>query len=170
MLDVDVSANELPAELSEGLGISWGAIRANKMRSVLTTLGIVIGIVTVTLMGTAIEGLNHAFIPTSPPWARMCFTCSATTGSTIPTRTGSTCAGARPHARPRRKTLARQLTLAQAVAPAASDEDPVKYENRSADSVTIVGTTEASCRPAALPSRMAGSCPPPTPKAASRCA
>ena len=49
-------------ELREGLGISWGAIRANKLRSVLTTLGIVIGIVTVTLMGTAIEGLNRAFM------------------------------------------------------------------------------------------------------------
>src|ERR1700733_2230159 len=49
-------------ELTEGLSIFWGAIRANKMRSVLTTLGIVIGIVTVTLMGTAIEGLNRAFM------------------------------------------------------------------------------------------------------------
>ena len=50
------------AEIREGFGISWDAIRANKMRSVLTTLGIVIGIVTVTLMGTAIEGLNRAFL------------------------------------------------------------------------------------------------------------
>jgi putative ABC transport system permease protein len=49
------------AELKEGLSISFRAIRANKMRSVLTTLGIVIGIVSVTLMGTAIEGLNRAF-------------------------------------------------------------------------------------------------------------
>ena len=49
-------------ELREGLGISWDAIRANKMRSILTTLGIVIGIVTVTLMGTAIDGLNRAFL------------------------------------------------------------------------------------------------------------
>jgi putative ABC transport system permease protein len=49
-------------ELREGLAISWSAIRANKLRSVLTTLGIVIGIVTVTLMGTAIEGLNRAFL------------------------------------------------------------------------------------------------------------
>src|SRR5437867_7467846 len=48
-------------ELNEGLRISWSAIRANKLRSVLTTLGIVIGILTVTLMGTAIEGLNRAF-------------------------------------------------------------------------------------------------------------
>src|SRR5437762_2128950 len=49
-------------ELREGLAISWDAIRANKMRSGLTTLGIVIGIVTVTLMGAAIEGLNAAFL------------------------------------------------------------------------------------------------------------
>jgi putative ABC transport system permease protein len=48
-------------EVREGLSISWSAIRANKMRSVLTTLGIIIGIVTVTLMGTAIRGLNTAF-------------------------------------------------------------------------------------------------------------
>src|SRR6266487_961326 len=52
----------LLAEIREGFGISWGAIRANKMRAVLTTLGIVIGIVTVTLMGTAIHGLNAAFL------------------------------------------------------------------------------------------------------------
>ena len=50
------------AELREGLLISFGAIRANKMRAALTTLGIVIGIVTVTLMGAAIHGLNTAFL------------------------------------------------------------------------------------------------------------
>src|ERR1039457_5487533 len=51
-------------ELEEGLSISWAAIRANKMRSVLTTLGIIIGIVMVTLMGTAIAGLNQSFLNT----------------------------------------------------------------------------------------------------------
>ena len=34
-------------EIKEGLLIAWDAIRANKLRSVLTTLGIIIGIVTV---------------------------------------------------------------------------------------------------------------------------
>jgi putative ABC transport system permease protein len=48
-------------EIFEGLGIAWDAIRANKMRSGLTTLGIIIGIVTVTLMGTAIDSMNRAF-------------------------------------------------------------------------------------------------------------
>ena len=50
------------SEVYEGLGISWDALRANKLRAGLTTLGIVIGIVTVTLMGTAITGLNGAFL------------------------------------------------------------------------------------------------------------
>ncbi len=48
-------------EVKEGLIIAFRAIRANKMRSVLTTLGIVIGIVSVTIMATAIEGVNRAF-------------------------------------------------------------------------------------------------------------
>src|SRR5437868_8305512 len=61
MLGASQAMNVL-TELKEGLLISWSAIRANKLRSVLTTLGIVIGILTVTLMGTAIEGLNRAFM------------------------------------------------------------------------------------------------------------
>lgn len=47
--------------LKEGLIISLQAIRANKMRSFLTTLGIIIGIVAVTTMSTAITGLENAF-------------------------------------------------------------------------------------------------------------
>jgi len=47
-------------ELKEGLIIAFKAIGANKMRSVLTTLGIVIGIVVVTLMATVIEGMGAA--------------------------------------------------------------------------------------------------------------
>ena len=48
-------------ELKEGMLIALHAIRANKMRSVLTTLGIIIGIVAVTGMATAIDGLDKAF-------------------------------------------------------------------------------------------------------------
>ena len=48
-------------EFREALGIAVAALRANKLRAGLTTLGIVIGIVTVTLMATAIDGLNRAF-------------------------------------------------------------------------------------------------------------
>ena len=48
-------------ELKEGLVISLMAIRANKVRAVLTTLGIVIGITSVVLMSTAIKGIDNAF-------------------------------------------------------------------------------------------------------------
>jgi putative ABC transport system permease protein len=51
----------LIAEIKEASLIAWAAIWANKMRAGLTTLGVIIGIVTVTLMGTAITGLNNAF-------------------------------------------------------------------------------------------------------------
>jgi putative ABC transport system permease protein len=49
-------------EFPEILAIALRAIRANKLRSVLTTLGIIIGIVAVTTMSTAIVGLREAFI------------------------------------------------------------------------------------------------------------
>lgn len=49
-------------EFKEIIFIALRAIRANKMRSVLTTLGIIIGIVAVTTMSTAIVGLREAFI------------------------------------------------------------------------------------------------------------
>jgi len=52
---------KLLSELREGIAISWSALRANLMRSVLTTVGIVIGIVTVTLMATALETLDVVF-------------------------------------------------------------------------------------------------------------
>ena len=49
-------------EFREIISIALRAIRANKLRSVLTTLGIIIGIVAVTTMSTAIVGLRSAFI------------------------------------------------------------------------------------------------------------
>ncbi len=48
-------------ELKEGLFISFRAIGANKGRSVLTTLGIVIGVWAVVTMSTAIKGIDNAF-------------------------------------------------------------------------------------------------------------
>ncbi len=45
-------------ELIESLRIAYAQIRANKTRACLTALGVIIGIVAVTLMGTAIMGIN----------------------------------------------------------------------------------------------------------------
>ncbi|PTY08228.1 ABC transporter [Opitutaceae bacterium EW11] len=46
-------------ELFESFRIAVAQIRANKMRSSLTALGVIIGIVAVTLMGTAINGIGE---------------------------------------------------------------------------------------------------------------
>lgn len=48
-------------EITESFRIAFAQIRANKMRSVLTALGVIIGIVAVTLMGTAISGIDIGF-------------------------------------------------------------------------------------------------------------
>src|ERR1700686_4454467 len=48
-------------ELSESWKIAVARTRANKTRSMLTALGVIIGIVAVTLMGTAIAGIQIGF-------------------------------------------------------------------------------------------------------------
>lgn len=45
-------------EFVESFRIAFAQIRANKLRSCLTALGVIIGIVAVTLMGTAINGIG----------------------------------------------------------------------------------------------------------------
>ena len=51
----------LPTEVAEGVRIAASALWERKMRALLTTLGIVIGIVSVTSMFTVINGVEGAF-------------------------------------------------------------------------------------------------------------
>jgi putative ABC transport system permease protein len=128
-------------ELREGMAISWSAIRANKLRSILTTLGIVIGIVTVTLMGTAIEGLNRAFINSI----------SFIGGDVLYVDRGSwmqsydewRAARKRPAFSPAfADALSEQLTTASVVTSVGFSGQPVKYKKRSSGNVNIIGSTE----------------------------
>jgi putative ABC transport system permease protein len=48
-------------EVSESWKIAFGQMQSNKTRSMLTALGVIIGIVAVTLMGTAITGIQTGF-------------------------------------------------------------------------------------------------------------
>jgi len=48
-------------ELKESMFIALKAIRANKIRSALTMLGIVIGVTSVVVMTTAIKGIDNSF-------------------------------------------------------------------------------------------------------------
>ncbi len=129
-------------ELTEGLAISWAAIRANKLRSVLTTLGIVIGIVTVTLMGTAIQGVNNSFMGSiSSIGADVLYV--DRNGWFMNSRDAWLKAARNPNV-----TLAdcdalrQQMTLARAIAPVAQDSDIAKYQKRTSTSTQILATTE----------------------------
>jgi putative ABC transport system permease protein len=129
-------------ELREGLLISWSAIRANKLRSVLTTLGIVIGIVTVTLMGTAIEGLNRSFMNSvSSIGADVLYVSQRnwiiqSQQEWINAMKNPAISFADVDA------LQRQMTLAAAIAPVADDNVSVKYLKRGSSSVQVTGSTE----------------------------
>ena len=129
-------------ELREGLLIAWSAIRANKLRSGLTTLGIVIGIVTVTLMATAIEGLNGAFLRSISFIGADVLYVDRT--SWFP---GSEKGWRDMQKRPgislgQINQLERQLTLASAIAPSTYTQTQIKYDKRSASGVQIFGTTD----------------------------
>jgi putative ABC transport system permease protein len=126
-------------ELKEGIVISLRALRANKMRSVLTTLGIVIGIVSVTLMGTAIEGLDRAFnnsistmgadvlFVNKYPWF------SSDDWWTFRNRKDLTLE--------HEKTLERQSTLARAVSAGIGWIANVKYREKWTENVFVNGVT-----------------------------
>ena len=129
-------------ELREGLAISWSAIRANKLRSALTTLGIVIGIVTVTLMGTAIEGLNQSFLNTISFIGADVLYVQTTDWAPHSREEWLKMRKRRPITIEQANTLEKELNRAQAVAPVITSGERIRYNKRSARGVTIVGTTE----------------------------
>lgn len=53
--------SKLTQDISESLAIALKALRANKMRTALTMLGIIIGIVTVTIMAAFLNGMGDMF-------------------------------------------------------------------------------------------------------------
>lgn len=129
-------------ELREGLSISWSAIRANKLRSVLTTLGIVIGIVTVTMMGTAIEGLNRSFMGSISSIGADVLYVSRYSWFLQSHQEWVNAMKNHPVTPDDIDALQRQLTLASAIAPVAEDQVSVKYQKRGSGGVPVVGTTE----------------------------
>jgi putative ABC transport system permease protein len=128
-------------EVKEGLLIAFRAIRTNKIRSVLTTLGIVIGIVSVTLMATAIEGVNRAFDKSAAafgtdvmyvqkfPWV------SGDDWETFRNRRDMKVEYA--------DQLERQASLLSAVAPVIGTRRSLKYNDKEMEGALITGTTSA---------------------------
>jgi putative ABC transport system permease protein len=130
------------AEVREGLRISSSAIVANKLRSGLTTLGIVIGILTVSLMAMAIEGLHGAFLRSISALGSDVFYIEK-----FPWETDN----AWWKYRSRRdfrledgKRIAEESTHALAVSAEASSNWDVKYKDKTAQRVWICGNNEQS--------------------------
>jgi ABC-type antimicrobial peptide transport system permease subunit len=48
----------LSYEIQSALGLAWDSIRGHKLRSFLTLLGVIIGVASVILVGSAIDGLG----------------------------------------------------------------------------------------------------------------
>jgi putative ABC transport system permease protein len=130
-------------EAQEGARIAWEAIRANKLRSILTTVGIVIGIFTVSVMATALEELDRtfrdaiSFLGTDVFYVdqREWFIDSDNRNEQAGKRTKITL--------PQARALERELGMVRGVAPTVMHGvDSVRYEERSSGIVTLIGTTE----------------------------
>ena len=126
-------------ELKEGLAISFRAIRANKMRSVLTTLGIVIGIVSVTLMSTAIEGVNRAFDRSAKAFGTDVFYVEKFPW--VDSEDWATIRNRREFKVSYANQIERKASLAEAVAPVMSTLRPVTYLSNQIDDGRVTGTT-----------------------------
>jgi putative ABC transport system permease protein len=128
-------------EVKEGLIIAFRAILANKMRSTLTTLGIIIGIVSVTLMATAIEGVNRAFDKSAAA-----FGTDVMYIEQFPWMHNEDWATLRN--RPRIKVeyadaIEREANMIDAVAPVVTTMRRATYGNNSIDGIFVTGTTSS---------------------------
>jgi len=129
-------------EVIEGIWIAGGSIRANKLRASLATLGIVIGISTVTLMGTAIEGLNRAFLRSISSLGAdvlhvskfSWFIASYAEWLKVQNRQEITLAQV--------NALQQQMKTVRAIAPYTEVGAPIRYQKQSSQQVWVIGTTE----------------------------
>ena len=128
-------------DIWEGIKIAFQALRANKMRSLLTTLGIVIGLTTVIGIHSIIQGLNEAF-----------YTSISALGSDTlyigkfswMSRTDWIEARNRKDITLKRegRAIKEQATLVKAVAPTVQTRRTVKYKSEKLKNVTVIGTND----------------------------
>ncbi len=131
------------ALFADTIGMALGTIRVNKMRSVLTVLGVVIGITAIVGMSSIIRGFDNSFRdlirqlgPNTIIVARMSF---ASAGSGIDRqelmkRPNLTIEDA--------KLLKTEIPSLQSVAAIAQAQQRLFYKNEKTQSVAILGATE----------------------------
>jgi ABC-type antimicrobial peptide transport system permease subunit len=126
--------------LRESLGIALRAIRANKARGSLTTLGIIIGIVAVVLTMAAVNGLQNKLrasfsavgsdvvYVSRMPWIVMNDFFTFRNRPSIDLREAD--------------ALERKLLGKALVNPSMDSERDIKYRSETMEGVTVIGTTE----------------------------
>lgn len=127
-------------ELRESISIALGALRANKTRGILTTLGIVIGILAVSTTMTVSNGLGNKFKESIAavgsdilyvsriPWV--------VTGNFFQYRNRA------PITLKQCEKLAQKLRSTKAVNPSTGTERNVKFRSTVLENIAIIGTTE----------------------------
>ena len=129
-------------ETVENFRIALESVRANKLRSALATLGIVIGVFTATLMAAAIAGLSTSLENSI-----------SAIGSDVvyiqrfgwgPSEEWWKVRARRPITLTEARRLANRATMAQAVSFEGGTGGSVTYQNRSATGVIVMGNTATS--------------------------
>jgi putative ABC transport system permease protein len=128
-------------QVGEGVRIALQALRANRMRSILTTLGILIGVVVVTVIISVIQGLN-----TYVSGELSALGTDNVYVSQYPWIINSWEEWLRVRNRPKLKQqhyefIKEHTTLASAVSAEVATRRTVKYRNESVGGVIIYGTT-----------------------------
>ncbi len=127
-------------EIWENVKIAFHALLANKMRTFLTTLGIVIGITTVIGIHSIIQGLNNAF-----------YTSISAIGSDVlfvqkfswfSNRDWLEARNRKNITMKEANAIKKYATFATAVAPTVGARRAVKYKSEQLKDVTIIGSTE----------------------------
>ena len=126
--------------LWEGMLMAFSSLRANKLRSALTTLGIMIGVATVITILTIINGLDKAFSDqisnlgsdnlyvSKLPWGAGWEFFKYRNRKDITTKEAN--------------AIAKHATLVEAVAPIAMANRTLKYRNQTLRGVLVNGTNE----------------------------
>jgi putative ABC transport system permease protein len=130
-------------ELGEGLNIAFAALRANRMRTVLTTLGIFIGVIVVTVIISVIQGLNHYMSSEISGLGANTLYVSKFPWIIRSWEEYLKYAKRKDVKEEHYQALRRNAVLAEAVAPDLSTSRTVKYRNESLDGVNVNGTTDA---------------------------
>ncbi|MBN1779825.1 ABC transporter permease [bacterium] len=129
-------------EFGEGVRIAFQALKANRLRSILTTLGILIGVVVVTVIISVIQGLNTyvsgelSALGTDNVYVSQYPWMITSWEEWLKVRN-------RPKIESRHFEFIKEYTtLAQAVAPEVATRRTVKYRDEDLNNVIIYGTTE----------------------------